>query len=102
MHPDLTPERLVSAYAAGIFPMADDTEDIHWLAPDPRAIIELEELKISRSLRAVVRRGDLTMTIDRAFRETMAACANRAEGFEDGSSSQETLDREPKILVSSE
>ncbi|MCH8242278.1 MAG: leucyl/phenylalanyl-tRNA--protein transferase [Planctomycetes bacterium] len=80
MHPELTPERLLSAYAAGIFPMADETEDIHWLAPDPRAIIELEELKISRSLRAVVRRGDLTMTIDRAFTETMAACANRAEG----------------------
>ncbi len=80
MHPDLTPKCLLSAYAAGVFPMADETEEIHRLAPDPRAIIELEELKISRSLRAVVKRGDLTITIDRAFTETMAACADRAEG----------------------
>ncbi len=79
MHPNLTPERLLSAYAAGIFPMADETEEIHWLAPDPRAIIELEELKISRSLRTVVKRGELTITIDRAFTETMAACADREE-----------------------
>ena len=80
MPADLDPERLLAAYAAGIFPMADETEAIQWLAPDPRAIIELDDFKVSRSLRAVARRGEFTMTIDRAFEETMAACANRAAG----------------------
>ncbi len=80
MSTDLDPERLLAAYAVGIFPMADEMEAIQWLAPDPRAIIELDDFRISRSLRAVVRRGEFTMTIDRAFEETMAACANRAEG----------------------
>ena len=80
MPADLDPERLLAAYAAGMFPMADESETIQWLAPDPRAIIELDDFKVSRSLRAVARRGEFTMTIDRAFEETMAACANRAGG----------------------
>lgn len=80
MPADLAPERLLAAYAAGIFPMADESEVIQWLAPDPRAIIELDDFKISRSLRAVKRRGEFTITVDRAFEETMAACANRAGG----------------------
>lgn len=80
MHPDLVPERLLAAYAIGIFPMADDRGELHWLAPDPRAIIELDALKISRSLRTLHSRGVFEITFDRAFDEVIHNCADRPEG----------------------
>lgn len=76
----LAPNHLLAAYASGIFPMADESGTIHWLAPDPRAIIELDDFKIGRSLRSVVRRGVFSMTIDHAFEDVMVACADRPEG----------------------
>jgi len=76
----LSPDRLLAAYAGGIFPMADEHGRIHWLAPDPRAVLEPEALRVSRSLRAVLKRGDFRVTADRAFDEVITACADRAEG----------------------
>ena len=76
----LAPERLLAAYAAGIFPMADDAGRIHWLAPDPRAVIPLEGFKTSRSLRSARRRGVFALTINRAFADVIQACADRPEG----------------------
>ena len=80
MHAELRPETLLAAYAAGIFPMADDQGEILWFAPDPRAIIELDAFKVSRSLRTVIKRGVFEVTIDRAFSEVIKACAEREEG----------------------
>lgn len=80
MHEDLRTERLLVAYAAGIFPMADDDGAIHWFAPDPRAVLDLETFKVSRSLRAVIRRGVFDVTINRAFVEVIRACGDRPEG----------------------
>src|SRR3989304_1574954 len=80
MRSPLAPERLLAAYAAGIFPMADDAGRIHWLAPDPRGIIALDAFKPSRSLRTVRRRGVLTITINHAFAAVIEACADRNEG----------------------
>jgi leucyl/phenylalanyl-tRNA--protein transferase len=80
MRSPLAPERLLAAYAAGIFPMADEGGRIHWLAPDPRAIIELGAFKSSRSMRSARRRSLFTITIDRAFAEVIEACADRPEG----------------------
>ncbi len=80
MHPDLVPARLLAAYAVGVFPMADDAGELHWLAPDPRAILELDALAVPRSLGSVIRRGVFTVTMDRAFDRVIDACANRAEG----------------------
>ena len=80
MRSPLAPERLLAAYAAGIFPMADEGGRIHWLAPDPRAIIELGAFKPSRSMRSARRRGVVTITIDGAFAEVIEACADRPEG----------------------
>ncbi len=81
MDPQLTPELLLAAYAGGIFPMADDDEDgLFWLAPEPRAIIELDRFKASRSLRSVCRRNIFEITINRAFAEVIDACADRPEG----------------------
>jgi len=80
MHAHLAPERLVAAYAVGIFPMADDEGEIHWLAPDPRAVIEIDAFKPARSLRTLITRGVFEVTINRAFEEVIAACADRKEG----------------------
>lgn len=80
MRLDLAPDRLIAAYTVGIFPMADDEGDLHWLAPDPRCVIELDRFTVSRSLRSVVRRGVFEMAVDRAFGEVIAACADRADG----------------------
>ena len=80
MRHDLTPQRLLSAYMAGIFPMADEVGGVHWLAPDPRAIIELDGLQISRSLRTVLRRGKFQLKIDVAFEEVITACSDREDG----------------------
>lgn len=80
MHPDLVPNRLLAAYAVGIFPMADESGRLHWLAPDPRAIIELDAFRTTRSLRAVIRRGTFTISVDRAFDEVVRRCADRPEG----------------------
>lgn len=80
MELDLSPECLLSAYASGIFPMADDQGDVHWLAPDPRAIIPLDGFKTSRSLRSVLRRGVFEVRINQAFERVIDACADRASG----------------------
>ncbi len=75
----MTPDILVSAYAQGIFPMGVDGE-IRWFSPNPRAILPLEAFRVSRSLRQVSRSGRFEIRFNTAFRETMAACADRPEG----------------------
>lgn len=80
MRSPLAPERLLAAYAAGIFPMADEAGTVHWLAPDPRAVIPLDRFKVSRSLRSTRRGGAFTFTINRAFVEVIEACADREDG----------------------
>ena len=80
IHRDLQPDRLLTAYACGVFPMADDAGELHWFAPDPRAIIDLDAVSVSRSLRAVIRRGVFKITVNQAFGEVIRACAERDEG----------------------
>lgn len=80
-HPDsLAPERLLAAYSVGIFPMADDSGELHWLAPDPRCVIELDAFRTSRSLRSVIKRGVFDVTIDESFEEVIDASAKRPDG----------------------
>lgn len=80
MRHDLLPRNLLAAYARGLFPMADALGRLHWLSPDPRAIIELDALVVSRSLRAVIRKGVFDVSFDRAFGQVIGACADRPEG----------------------
>src|SRR5690554_1672140 len=68
---------LLSAYAQGIFPMAQPEEDgeIYWYAPDPRAILPLDGLKVSRRLAQTVRSGKFDVRVNTAFEEVMRECA---------------------------
>jgi leucyl/phenylalanyl-tRNA---protein transferase len=77
---DLEPEHLISAYAAGIFPWFDDRSPILWWSPEPRAVLNLQNLHISRSLRRCLQRESFLVSADRDFAGVMDGCADRAEG----------------------
>ncbi|MBM2618277.1 leucyl/phenylalanyl-tRNA--protein transferase [Actinoplanes sp. LDG1-06] len=73
---DLGPERLLVAYANGIFPWpSSGSESLPWFCPSPRTVIVPGEISVNRSTRRVVRRAPFTLTYDRAFPEVIAACA---------------------------
>ena len=75
----LDPIMVINAYAQGIFPMADHHGTIHWYAPDPRAILEHDNLHISRSLRATIRKGIYQIRTDTAFETVMRLCSAREQ-----------------------
>lgn len=74
---ELEPGWLLDAYTHGIFPwpFGDDSNPMAWWSPDPRGILELDGLHISRRLRRTLRQGRFEVSCDRAFRDVMAACA---------------------------
>jgi leucyl/phenylalanyl-tRNA--protein transferase len=72
---DLSPERLIDAYTRGIFPWFSDDEPPLWWSPDPRMVLYLGEVHVSRSLRRAIRSGQYAVTFDAAFDGVMAACA---------------------------
>ena len=73
----ITPHILLRAYAAGVFPMAENAEDnaLYWVEPEERGIIPLDGLHISRSLRRTVRRQGFRVRIDQDFPAVIAGCA---------------------------
>jgi leucyl/phenylalanyl-tRNA---protein transferase len=71
---DLEPGTLLAAYRSGLFPMPFDRRRIAWFSPDPRGVMPLDGVKVSRSLRRSVQRFDVTMNTD--FRTVMRACAD--------------------------
>ena len=72
----IPPECLIDAYGQGFFPMADpSTGALEWYRPDPRSIIELDGLHISRSLARTLRRGELSVTTDTCFERVLKSCA---------------------------
>jgi leucyl/phenylalanyl-tRNA--protein transferase len=70
---DLRPERLISAYAQGIFPWYDE-DPILWFSPDPRMLLGLDELHVSRSLRRTLASGRYEVRFDTAFEAVMTGC----------------------------
>jgi leucyl/phenylalanyl-tRNA--protein transferase len=71
---DLEPGTLVAAYRSGLFPMPLGRRSIAWFSPDPRAIIPLDGLRVSRSLRRSARR--YVVRRDTRFAEVMLRCAD--------------------------
>ena len=74
---DLEPATLVDAYRRGIFPWPHPGAPLPWFSPDPRGVIPLDGLVVSRSLRARLRRSGWETTVDRAFTAVLAGCADR-------------------------
>ncbi len=77
---DLTPARILDAYAHGIFPWFSEGDPILWWSPDPRMVLFPGELKVSRSLRKTVERGAYETRFDTAFGRVIAECAAPREG----------------------
>ncbi len=81
----LTSDLLLRAYALGIFPMARSQADprLYWIDPDQRGILPLETFHVPRSLKKCLRRGDFRVSVDTAFSEVMAGCAEHTSGRPD-------------------
>lgn len=71
---DLGPERLLAAYAKGIFPWYDKDLPPLWWSPDPRAVMDHDSLKVSRSMRRELRLFAGEVTYNRAFSQVMTCC----------------------------
>jgi leucyl/phenylalanyl-tRNA--protein transferase len=72
---DLSPERLVLAYASGIFPWYEDGQPILWHSPDPRMVLDPSRLRVARSLERTLRRGRYEIRFDSAFAAVVEGCA---------------------------
>ena len=77
----ITPQVLLKAYTAGIFPMAESADDpsLYWIEPEERGVIPLKGFHISRSLRKAVRQGPFEIRIDTAFEAVISACAEKTD-----------------------
>jgi leucyl/phenylalanyl-tRNA---protein transferase len=77
----ITPQVLLQAYAAGVFPMAESADDpsLYWVEPEERGVIPLDGFHISRSLRKRVKQKPYEIRIDTAFAAVMAKCAETTE-----------------------
>ena len=74
---ELTPELILRAYRAGIFPMAEDasSEDLFWVSPEKRGIIPLHAVHISRSLRKTLKSHPYSVKVDTDFAAVIEGCA---------------------------
>ena len=72
---DLSAERLIEAYRSGIFPWFSEGDPILWFSPDPRLVIFLDELSVSRKLQKVIRQREFQVSFDTSFLEVVKRCA---------------------------
>ena len=77
---DLSPRRLLNAYAAGIFPWYSAGQPLLWWSPDPRTVLFPERLRVSRSLAKTLRNRPFRVTLKRDFSGVIADCAAPREG----------------------
>ncbi len=71
---DLSPERLMLAYKSGIFPWFNIDEPIIWWAPNPRMVLFLDEIIVSKSMRNVIKKNIFKLTFNQNFREVITNC----------------------------
>jgi leucyl/phenylalanyl-tRNA--protein transferase len=84
---DLSPERLIYAYRRGIFPWYSEEYPILWHCPPERMVLFPEEVKVSKSMKQVLRKGMFTVTENQAFEAVIHHCKyikRKAEGEEEG------------------
>jgi leucyl/phenylalanyl-tRNA--protein transferase len=81
---DLTPERLLSAYARGIFPWYSAGQPILWHSPNPRFVLEPDKLHVGKSLRKTLKAGTYEVRYDTAFADVITACGQAPRPGQDG------------------
>lgn len=72
---DLSPQRLLAAYAHGIFPWYSDGDPLLWWSPDPRCVFATDAIHVSHSLARFMRQCGWRWSMDRAFEDVVRACA---------------------------
>jgi leucyl/phenylalanyl-tRNA--protein transferase len=75
---DLEPGTVFAAYCRGMFPMHLETGELAWWSPDPRGVLPLDGLRVTKSLRSSITR--YRVTIDEAFGDVMTACGEAGRG----------------------
>jgi leucyl/phenylalanyl-tRNA--protein transferase len=80
----LTPEVLEACYRAGAFPMADRYGRVGFYSSNPRSVLELDSLRVSKSLARVIRKGTYEVHLDHDFEAVIRACADREETWING------------------
>ncbi len=81
---DLSIERLQLAYQSGIFPWFEDGDPITWWSPNPRMVLFLDELKVSKSMRNILNRELFTVTFNHDFRGVISNCQKIKRDGENG------------------
>lgn len=84
-NPEITPELMLRAYAAGIFPMAESktATKVYWVDPRERGILPLDEFHVPKSLKKTVRKEVFEVRCNSAFAETLADCGRRTANRRD-------------------
>lgn len=72
---DLSPQRLLLAYQKGIFPWFSEGDPIIWWSPDPRFVLFPDKLKVSKSMRQILRKQEFKLTINKDFKAVIHNCA---------------------------
>lgn len=81
---EITPELIVRAYCAGIFPMSEDAEDedVFWVSPEMRGIIPLDGFRLSTSLSKAIRKSGFDVRVDSDFDAIIHGCATEGQDRE--------------------
>ena len=79
---DLSADRLLLAYSNGIFPWFSEEEPILWWSPDPRFVIYPRDIRISHSMKKVLKKNTYKITFDTCFKDVISNCSNLRQ--EDG------------------
>ncbi len=81
---DLSIPRLLLAYKSGIFPWYSDDEPIIWWSPDPRFVLFPSQIRISKSMKKILKRNVFKVTYDHAFREVISQCQKTPRSGQNG------------------
>jgi len=81
---DLSAERLLQAYAQGIFPWFREEEDVFWYSPDPRMVMFPELFKIHESLKRIIKSNRFNVKFDTVFDQVIRGCASSPRPGQDG------------------
>ncbi|RYE92600.1 MAG: leucyl/phenylalanyl-tRNA--protein transferase, partial [Oxalobacteraceae bacterium] len=81
---DLSPQRLLNAYAGGVFPWFSDGQPILWWSPDPRTVFRTDGVRLSSRFRRQLRSSRWMLRADTAFAQVIEACASIPRAGQDG------------------
>ncbi len=88
---DLSSQRLLLAYKSGIFPWFEAEEPILWWSPDPRFVLFPEELKISKSMKKVLKSSNFVVTVNKAFKVVITECSHISRDGQSGTWITDTM-----------